>query len=195
MNAVGTLSQTLAHVMSRAWWMLLLRGVAALIFGLLVLTRPGITLASLVLFFGFYSLLNGVLAFFSALFANPDAENRWMLLGGALLSIAIGLLTLWAPGLTALVLLFYIAVWAISTGVLEVAAAFRLRKEIQGEWMLALAGVLSIAFGLFLLARPAAGAMAVLSVLGIFAIVIGALYVLLALKVRGIAGKLAARTA
>jgi uncharacterized membrane protein HdeD (DUF308 family) len=191
MNAVGTLSQTLAHVMSRAWWMLLLRGLAALIFGLLVVTRPGITLASLVLFFGAYSLVNGVLGLFSAIFGNPDAENRWMLLGGALLSIAIGMLTLWAPGLTALVLLFYIAVWAIATGVLEVAAAFRLRKEIQGEWMLALAGILSICFGLFLLVRPGDGVLAVLSILAFFAIVIGILYVLLAFKVKGIAGKLA----
>jgi uncharacterized membrane protein HdeD (DUF308 family) len=114
-----------------------------------------------------------------------------MLLGGALLSIAIGMLTLWAPGLTALVLLFYIAVWAIATGVLEVAAAFRLRKEIQGEWMLALAGILSICFGLFLLVRPGDGVLAVLSILAFFAIVIGILYVLLAFKVKGIAGKLA----
>jgi uncharacterized membrane protein HdeD (DUF308 family) len=193
MNVAAKLSESLAQVMSRAWWMLLLRGLAA--FGLLVLTRPGISLASLVLFFGVYSLVNGVLGFFSAIFGKPDAENRWLLVGGALVSVAIGLLTLYAPGLTALALLFYISVWAISTGMLEVAAAFRLRREIQGEWMLALAGVVSIAFGIFLLARPGAGVLAVLSILAFFAILVGLLQVMLAFKVKGIASKLAAKAA
>ena len=191
MNVVGKLSESLAQVMSRAWWMLLLRGLAALAFGVLVLTRPGISLASLVLFFGVYSLVNGALGFFSAVFGKPDAENRWLLLGGALVSVAIGLLTLYAPGITALALLFYIAVWAISTGLLEVAAAFRLRKEIEGEWMLALAGIASISFGMFLLARPGAGVLAVLSLFAFFAIVVGLMQVMLSFRVKGIARKLA----
>jgi uncharacterized membrane protein HdeD (DUF308 family) len=192
MNMVGKLTDSLAQAMSRAWWMLLLRGLATLAFGLLVLTRPGISLASLVLFFGVYLLVSGVIGFFSALFGKPDEDNRWLMMGGAVVSFAIGLLTLYAPGITALGLLFYIAVWSIATGVLEVAAAFRLRKEIQGEWMLVLLGIASILFGMFLLARPGAGALAILSVLGFFSIVVGVLEILLAFKVKGVARKLAA---
>jgi len=184
---VANLSESLAQVMSRVWWTLLLRGLAAVAFGVLVMTRPGITLAALILFFGVYMVINGVLGAFSALFGKPDGENRWLLLGAAAISFVIGLLTLFAPGLTAFALLFYIALWAISTGALEVAAAIRLRKEIHGEWMLALAGIASMGFGMFLIARPGAGALAVLSLLAFFAILFGLLYVLLAFKVRGIA--------
>jgi uncharacterized membrane protein HdeD (DUF308 family) len=192
MNVVDKLTDSLAQAMSRAWWMLLLRGLATLVFGLLVLTRPGISLASLVLFFGVYLLVSGVIGFFSALFGKPDEDNRWLMMGGAVVSFAIGLLTLYAPGITALGLLFYIAVWAIATGVLEVAAAFRLRKEMQGEWMLVLLGIASIFFGMFLLARPGAGALAILSMLGFFAIVVGLLEIMLAFRVKGVARTLAA---
>ena len=195
MNVVRTLGETLGHALSRAWWTLLLRGLAAIVFGVLILRQPGISLASLVLFFGVYSIVTGVLGFFSGLFGKPDAENRWLMVGGALVSVGIGLLTLYAPGLTALALLFYVSVWAISTGVLEVAAAFRLRKEIEGEWLLALAGIASIGFGIFLLSRPGAGILAVLSILAMFAIVIGLLQVMLAFRVRGFAKRVAARAA
>jgi len=97
----------------------------------------------------------------------------------------VGILTFVAPGLTALALLFYIALWAISTGVLEIVAAIRLRKEIQGEWVLILAGLCSVVFGVLLVARPGVGALAVLWLIAAYAIVFGVLLVILALKARG----------
>jgi len=190
MNTAPRLTGTLAQALSRAWWVLLLRGLAAIAFGVLIVNRPGLSLATLVLFFGVYSIVNGALGAFSAIFGHTDAENRWLLLGSGLVSFGIGILTLYAPGVTALALLFYIAVWAIASGVLEIAAAIRLRKEIHGELMLALAGLISIAFGVWLIARPGLGALAVLTIIAWFAFAIGILQIALALRVRGMAKKL-----
>ena len=110
-----------------------------------------------------------------------------MLLLEGLLGIGVGALTVFNPGVTALVLLFYIAIWAIATGVLEIVIAIRLRKEIEGEWMLILAGLASVAFGVLMMAPPGSGALAVLWLIGSYAIVFGMLFVLLAFKVRGVA--------
>jgi uncharacterized membrane protein HdeD (DUF308 family) len=113
-----------------------------------------------------------------------------MLLLGGLLGIGVGVLTLFHPGVTALALLFYIAIWAIATGVLEIVAAIRLRKEIEGEWLLGLAGAASVLFGALLIARPEVGALAVLWLIAAYAIVFGVILVLLAFKARGFARRL-----
>jgi len=155
---MDALRNRLVDILSRTWWLLLLRGLAAIAFGTLTWFRPGISLAALVLLFGVYALADGVLG--------------------------VGVLALLAPGITALALLFYIAIWAIAAGVLEIVAAIRLRKEIEGEWLLLLGGLVSVAFGLILMARPAAGALAVLWLIAGFAVVFGALLVILAFRVR-----------
>jgi uncharacterized membrane protein HdeD (DUF308 family) len=116
-----------------------------------------------------------------------------VLLLEGLLGIGVGALTVFNPAVTALVLLFYIAIWAIATGVLEIVIAIRLRKEIEGEWTLVLAGLASVAFGVLVMARPGSGALAVLWLIGSYAIVFGLLFVLLAFKVRGAAKKIEAR--
>jgi uncharacterized membrane protein HdeD (DUF308 family) len=193
MAVVEKLAENLAVTLSHNWWVLLLRGIVAILFGVLTFMQPGISLASLVLLFGAYALADGALAAWTAVSHRKDRENWWVLLLEGLLGIGVGAITLLKPGVTALVLLFYIAIWAIATGVLEIVTAIRLRNEIEGEWMLVLAGLASVAFGVVMMAAPGAGALAVLWLIASYAIVFGALFVLLAFKVRGAAKKIEAR--
>lgn len=174
----------LASVLGRSWWLLLLRGLAAIAFGLLTWFQPGLSLATLILLFGVYALADGVFSIWSAFAGRHDHEHWWVLLLVGLLGVVVGLITFMAPGLTALVLLFYIAIWAIGTGLLQVIAAIRLRKEIQGEWLLVLAGLLSAAFGFVVMARPGAGALTLLWLIAVYAVLYGVLLVVLALRVR-----------
>lgn len=168
----------------RNWWALAIRGLVAVIFGILALIWPGITLAVLVLFFGAYVLVDGIFAVISAL-TNRAGHNRWwLLLLEGLAGILAGVLTFLWPGITAFVLLFFIAAWAIVTGILELAAAVRLRKEITGEWMLALSGIASLIFAILIALFPGAGALAVVWLIGAYAIVFGILLIALALRVR-----------
>jgi len=182
---MNVLERHLATILARDWWMLLLRGLIAIAFGLLLWVQPAISLAALVLFFGGYVLADGILGVWSAIAGRKDHEDWWVLLLWGLTGIGVGILTFMAPGVTALALLFYIAVWAIATGVLQIAAAIRLRKMIRGEWWLILGGLASVIFGVLLMARPGAGALAVLWLIAAYAVVFGVFLVLLAFKVRG----------
>jgi len=175
----------LVPILSRNWWLLLLRGIAAIAFGILTWWMPGISLAVLVLFFGAYALVDGIFAVWMAFASRGRNEQWWLMLLWGFLGIGVGILTFVEPGLTALALLFYIAIWAIATGVLEIVAAIRLRKEIEGEWLLILAGLASVVFGVVLIARPGVGALAVLWIIAAYAIVFGVLMVMLAFKARG----------
>src|SRR5262245_16551347 len=156
----------LADILSKYWWMTVLRGVIAILFGITIFARPGISLVSLVLVFGVFALADGIANVVTAVGGRKTHEGWWMLLLGGLAGIGVGLLTLVSPGVTALALLFYIAIWAIATGLIEIVAAIRLRKEIEGEFWLGLAGAASILFGVLLAARPGIGALAVLTIIG-----------------------------
>jgi len=180
----------LAKLLSRTWWMLLLRGVVSILFGIVALRTPGITLATLVLFFGAYVLVEGVFGSVQAISGRSENEHWVAMLFSGLLGILLGVLTFMAPGVTALVLLFYIAIWALLTGVLEMVLAVRLRKEIHGEFWLFLAGLFSVLFGVLLVSRPGAGALAVILYIGIWAIVTGVFTTVLAFRVRGFAKQL-----
>lgn len=175
---------TLASILSRAWWLILLRGLIAIAFGLLTWLQPGISLAALALLFGAYILADGVLGVWAAITGRKEHEYWWVLLLWGIVGIGVGILTFLAPGITALALLFYIAIWAIATGVLEIVAAIRVRKEIRGEWLLILGGLLSVAFGVLLMAQPGAGALALLWLIATYAIIFGILLVILAFKAR-----------
>ena len=181
---------SLGSILSRSWWLLLLRGLAAIAFSVLLWLQPAITLVALVLLFGAYATADGVLGVWTAVSGRKLHEDWLILLLEGLLGIGVGVLTFVVPGITALGLLFYIAIRAISTGVLEIGLAVRLRKEIKGEWALILAGLASIVFGFLLIARPAAGALAVLWLIASFAFVFGGLLLVLAFKVRQLAGGL-----
>jgi uncharacterized membrane protein HdeD (DUF308 family) len=173
-------------MLSRNWWLVALRGVAGILFGLCTLVAPGISLAALVLLYGAYAFTDGLLAIVSAV-RRRGAGNRWgLLLVEGLVGIAAGVLTVIWPGITALVLLYLIAAWALVTGVLEIAAAIRLRKIISDEWLLALSGVASVAFAVVLMLFPAAGALAVVLWIGAYAFVFGALLIALGLRLRSL---------
>ena len=172
------------ELLSRFWWTLVLRGIAAIVFGLLAWFWPGVTLAVLVLFFGAYVFADGLLALYAALSGRSPAESRWLLgLLGAL-GVLIGVLTFWHPAAAALALLLYIAAWSLVTGVLQIVAAIRLRKEIQGEFWLGLAGALSIAFAVLLLVSPGIGALSIIWVIAAYAVVYGVALLILGFKVR-----------
>lgn len=173
------------EVLSRNRVWLFVRGAAAIAFGILAFIWPDITLLALVLLFGVYALVDGIATLVLALRSRrPRNTSLWALVLIGILGIAAGVIAFIWPGITAVALLAIVAAWSIATGVLEVIAAVRLRKEIDGEWLLGLAGVLSIVFGVLLVARPAAGLLALVWLVGIYAILAGILYIALGLRLR-----------
>ena len=171
--------------LTRNWWLLLLRGIAAIALGVLAFVSPGITLLTLTLLWGAYAILDGIFALAAAI-AGSGAEpsSRWWLaLVGACGTLA-GIGTFFMPGMTAFVLLMFIASWAIVVGVLQIWGAIQLRKEIENEWLLALSGLLSIAFGVVAIASPGAGAVSVVWMIGWFALLVGCIYVALAFRLK-----------
>lgn len=176
--------QNLAAALGRNWWLLLLRGLVAIVFALLTWAQPGVSLAALVLVFGIYVLADGLLGVWSAIAKRRDNRHWWVLLLWGLVGIVVGVMTFIMPGITGLVLLMYIAAWAMITGVLQIVAAIRLRKEIKGEWLMILSGLVSVAFGVLLFLQPGAGALAVAWIIAAYAFIFGVLMVLLAFKVR-----------
>jgi uncharacterized membrane protein HdeD (DUF308 family) len=166
------------------WWALTIRGGAAILFGVLLFLAPGIGLLTLIALFGAYALIDGVFNIVAAV-RHARANERWGWLAfSGLISILAGVLTFLLPRITGFALLMVIAGWSIVTGVAQIVAAVRLRKEIQGEWLLGLGGALSIAFGVLVALFPAAGALAVALWIGAYAIVFGGLTVALSLKLR-----------
>lgn len=173
------------EMLAEFWWVLVLRGVAAIAFGVLAFLWPGATIEFLIAFFGAYMLVDGVFGTVAAIRGRHHAQHWVLMLLEGLLGIAVGVVTWIAPLATGLVLLIWIGMWAILTGVIEVVEAIRLRKEIEGELWLALAGLLSIGFGVLLLTYPLAGALAVLWALASYAVAFGIVLVLLGFRVRG----------
>lgn len=174
----------MVDILARNWGWVMLRGVAALIFGLLALFNPAITLAALVILFGAYALVDGIFTIVSAI-ANRHGEPQWVsLLFWGIVSLAVGVVTFALPAITALTLLYLIAAWAIITGVLEIVTAIRLREVIRREWLLILAGVLSVLFGVLLIVAPGAGALAVVLWIGAYAVVFGIVLIVLAFRLR-----------
>src|ERR671921_1256558 len=177
-------------VLSRNWWVLALRGLAAIVFGVLAFLWPSITLFVLVLLFGAYMFVDGIFAIVAAVRAAGREARWWLLLIEGILGVLVGIVTFIWPGLTALALLYLVAAWAIVTGILEIVGAIRLRREIEGEWALILAGVLSVIFGVLLAVIPApAGLLSLTWLIGVYAIVFGVIMLILAFRLRSMAGQ------
>jgi uncharacterized membrane protein HdeD (DUF308 family) len=171
----------LVGAIARNWWLILVRGLAAIAFGILCFVWPAISLLVLVLLYGVYAIVDGVSAIVWG------ARSRWgLMIAVGVVSVLAGLIALFWPGLTALALVYLIAAWAIVRGASEIAAAIRLRREIHNEWMLVLGGVISIFFGLLLASYPAAGALSLVWLIGAFAVVFGIVAVVLALRLRSL---------
>ncbi len=174
---------SMLRAMAGNWWLVVLRGVAAIILGIIAFAMPGEALLTLILFWGAFAMVDGVLAIIAAVKGGNPMPRWWLAIVG-IAGITAGALTFLIPGLAALVLLTFIAVWAIVLGVMEIIGAIKLRKEIQGEWLLILNGAISVLFGLVLLWRPVTGALALIYIIGFYAIVLGVIYVIFGLKMR-----------
>jgi uncharacterized membrane protein HdeD (DUF308 family) len=180
----NTIEKQLANTLSRNWWKLLVRGIVAILFGVVVWLMPGISLTLLVLLFGAFVLVEGILGIWMAISGRKEYENWWELLLWGLVDIGIGILTFVAPGATAMALVIFIAVWAIATGVLQIVVAIRLRKEIEGEWLLIVGGLASVVLGILFMLQPGTGALALVWLIGTYAVIFGVLLVILAFKMR-----------
>jgi uncharacterized membrane protein HdeD (DUF308 family) len=170
--------------LSRYWWVLVVRGVMAIAFGVFAFVWPQQTIAALVLAFGATAIVDGAFAVAAAIGGHRLTPYWWVLLLQGLLGIGVGALTLFNPAITTVALLVYIAVWAIGMGVLQIIAAVRLRHDITGEWWVALGGIAGIAFGILLIRDPSAGALALLWLIGSYALVWGAMLMLGGFDVR-----------
>jgi len=173
-------------VYTSSWWALILRGLAAIAFGVLAFVWPHITLTALVFLWGAYALVDGAFAIAAGVKSHGENKRWWVLLLEGILGVAAGLVAFLVPAITALVLLILIAAWAMVTGAFEIAAAIQLRKYIKGEWLLALAGVASVLFGLALLFNPVAGALAVVWLIGAYSIVFGVLLIVLGVRLHNL---------
>ena len=171
-------------VLARNWWALLIRGIAAVVFGVLAFAWPGATIVALIILFGAYAFVDGVFAIVAAVRAAQAHERWWPFLLEGIVGIAIAAITYFEPHVTAFALYFTIAAWAFLTGILEITAAIQLRKQIANELWLILGGVLSLIFGILMIWQPLAGAIAIVWVIGAYAIIFGILMIGLSLRLR-----------
>jgi uncharacterized membrane protein HdeD (DUF308 family) len=172
------------NTLARNWWALSLRGVLAIAFGIIALMWPGLTLGVLILLFGVYAFVDGILAIVSAVRAARRHARWWPVAFEGMLGIAAGVIAFLVPRAAAWAVILTVSVWALITGVLEIVAAVRLRKLVRGEWMLGLSGLLSIIVGLLLLVWPATGLLALVWMLAFYAILYGALLLALSIRLR-----------
>ena len=174
----------LLPALAENWWLVLLRGIASILFGVLAFVWPGLTVFWLVLLFAAYAIVDGVIALWAAATGPGVMAPRWWLVVIGLLGIAAGVVTFMYPAMTAIVLLYFIAGWMIASGVFTIVGAIMLRKEIEGEWWLILNGALSILIGLFMFFQPGAGALALIWLIGAYALIVGVTLVMLAFKLK-----------
>lgn len=175
-------------MLSKNWWVLALRGVIAILFGIALLLFPPAVITTMVLFFGAYALVDGVGNIYTA-FQNRTQPRWWVTLLEGIIGVIAGILVfaypLFAAISAAYFVLYVIAFWSVSTGIMQVVQAVQLRKEIEGEFWLGLSGLLSVLFGIFLILRPESGILALLTVVSIYSIIFGVMLIILAFRVRG----------
>jgi uncharacterized membrane protein HdeD (DUF308 family) len=172
------------HALAQSWWLLLLRGLAAIAFGILAFIWPGLTLVTLVLFYGAFALVDGVLSLWVAFRGGAKPIPTWWLVLAGIAGIVAGILTFLWPGITAIVLILFIGAWAVVHGVFQIIGAIQLRKEIDNEWTLILGGVISVLFGAIIFIAPGAGALGLVWAIAAYSIVFGILFVVLSFRLR-----------
>ena len=174
----------LADLYKSAWWMLLLRGIFLVLFGILFATWPGVAVFTFIMFFGAFALVHGLVGVIGSIANRAGNEDWWLVMLEGVVSILLGIIVFVWPTLTGLVLAYFIAAWAVTMGILRIYGAIKLRREIDGEWLLILGGIISLLFGIFVFSRPLAGALAIAWIIGVYAIVFGLLGILLAFRVK-----------
>lgn len=161
------------HELAKHWWLFVLRGVLAVLFAVMAFVSPTITLSILVVFLGVYFLVDGLFTLTHGFRIRKTDTHWWVLVLEGLLGIVAGIVCLTMPGITVVFMVTLIALWSVVTGVLEIILAIRLRKEIQNEWILIIAGVFSVIFGILLFMQPLAGVLVISWWLGIYALFFG----------------------
>ena len=172
------------NVLASNWWTVLLRGIVAILFGLLAIFWPEISISVLVLLFGIFAIADGIFSIISELRRYGERARWWVLVFEGLAGLGIGIVAIIWPQITAVVFIYLVAFWGLITGVLEILAAIRLRNALEGEWILVLTGLLSIALGILFILYPNAGLIAMIWILGIYAILFGILLIALSFKLR-----------
>jgi len=180
MNDIVMTEQSL---LTKHWWALAVRGIFAIILGILALAWPGLFAGAFIIIFGIYFLAQGIFALFTAADMRKE-EHRGSLVIGGLLSIAAAIIIFALPGITLILVIWVVAFWALVTGIFEIAATFKVPVGTGGKWLLLLSGILSVIIGLILLTRPGAGLLAVLWLIGIYAIIAGFTLLGLAFQLR-----------
>jgi uncharacterized membrane protein HdeD (DUF308 family) len=177
----------MAEILTRNWWLVVLRGVLAVVFGIAAFIWPGPTLAALVLLFGAYALVDGIFAIGAGIAGwGVSGSSRWWLVLGGLAGVIVGLITFFYPNITAIVLLYFIGAWAIVTGIFQVIGAIQLRQEINDEWLLIFSGVLSVIFGVLVFVYPQATALSILWLIALYAVVFGIAMIALGFRVKSL---------
>ncbi|MCD1295073.1 hypothetical protein CUJ83_08690 [Methanocella sp. CWC-04] len=171
------------------WWDTLLRGFVAIVFGLLLLFLPGLSISIFVMLFGAFAFFDGILLVLQSISSRTADPNWWVRILQGIIGILAGIAVFVYPGISALVLLYFIAFYLVFTGILQIVAAIGLRKVIKGELLLIASGILAIIVGAILIARPGAGALALAQTIGIFAIAYGILECILAFRLRSAVSK------
>ena len=183
--------RSLLRALAENWWLLFFRGAAAIVFGILAFIWPLATILSLAFLWGAYVLIDGIFALWAGIAGKGSGpQQRWWLILVGLAGIGAGMVTLFYPRLTVWILLVFIASWAILSGILQILGALALRREIEGEWFMILGGFLSVAVGAALLAFPVTGAVALIWLVAIFAVLAGCLYIPLSLRLRQLGQRL-----
>ncbi len=172
------------QILAINWWVVGLRGLFAILFGVAAILWPALTLGVLITLFGVYAILDGIFTIVVGVWGRKDRSNSWLIVFEGLIRIGAGLVAIIWPGLTSITLVILIAIWALVTGVLEIIIAIRLRKEIEGEWMLVLSGIISVLMGVVLFSRPQAGALAGILLIGFYAILFGILLIIFAFQMQ-----------
>lgn len=182
-----TPAATAVRALTRSWWLMLLRGIASILFGIAAFVWPGLTVLALTLLYGAFAMADGILSLGAALSGSGDRSiPTWWLVVIGLLGIAVGAVAFLWPGLTAFALVVMIGAWAVAIGVLQIIGAIWLRHELEDEWLLIAAGILSVLFGTAILLKPSAGALALAWAIGTFAILTGLLLVAFALRLKSV---------
>ena len=171
------------------WWLFLLRGIAAILFGILAFAWPGLTLLTLVVVFAIYAIFDGVFAIATAIMGTEN-HRWWLLLLGGIVSIVAGLVVLNYPLMSATVFVYFLAVWAIMTGIAEILFGVQLRDAIKDEWLYVLGGIVSIIFGVWVLREPVAGALAEVWLIAMYALIFGIIQVVLSFRLKALHARL-----